>query len=115
MSNRRRTPQQRRDNVQRAAGQGNGFTFHHKGRQFSLPPASESVSGIPAGVLIDAVMGGDTMAELKLGLATLEASGATSASVTALREKPFSEFAEILGKWMKGNGVNPGKSEPSSN
>lgn len=112
MSNRnRRSQTQRRESVQRAAGQGTGFVFHHKGKQYTLPSAKESVTRIPAGVLIDAVMDGDEMAELRLGLATLEASGASKAVIDALREKPFAEFGQILSRWMQSNGAPMGKSE----
>lgn len=99
----------RRANVERVA---NGdFTFHHKGRQFSLPPASECAQDVPAGVMMDAVMSGTEQDGIRLGLAAVNSPKISKAARDALRDKTTREFTEILSRWMNAGGVNPGKSE----
>lgn len=99
----------RRANVQRVAG--TEFTFHHKGRQFSLPAASECAKDVPAGVMMDAVESGRDEDGLRLGLATLKSPKVSKAARDALRDKTAGEFSEILSRWMNASGVNRGKSE----
>lgn len=110
---RNRNNQNRRANVERVA---NGeFTFHHKGRQFTLPPASSCAQDVPAGLMMDAVMNGSEEDGIRLGLASINSPKISKAARDALREKTTGEFTEILSRWMNAGGVNPGKSESSSN
>jgi hypothetical protein len=98
----------RKANVQRVA---NGdFTFHHKGKQYSLPSAAECAKDVPAGVMIDAVESGTEEDGLRLGLATLKSPRVSKAARDALREKTTAEFSDILSRWLNSGGVNPGKS-----
>lgn len=93
---------------------GNTYRFAHDGTLYELPPAADAATKIPAGVLIDLVEGSDELAEARLGVAMLKAAGVSEEAMAALRAKPVSEFAEILGEWMQATGVNPGESARSS-
>jgi|GEM_PF-3611396 len=90
------------------------FTFEHNGRVHVLPPASDGAAKIPAGTVLDAVESGDEMSQLRLGWSMLKACGATPEAIEALRAMPMTRFGEVIGKWMKHGGVNPGESRRSS-
>ena len=102
---------------QRPTQQGNSlreFRFEHDGRTHVLPPASDGAANIPAGTVLDAVESGDEMSQLRLGWAMLKACGPSPEAIEALRAMPMTRFGEVIGKWMKHGGVNPGESRRSS-
>lgn len=90
------------------------FTFEHDGRVHMLPPASDGAAKIPAGTVLDAVESGDEMSQLRLGWSMLKACEPSPEAIEALRAMPMNRFGEVIGKWMKHGGVNPGESPRSS-
>lgn len=105
------------DVVRHAAGADTDapFTFRHEGRTYRLPSASDATDKMPAGHLIDALMSDDTeLAEMRLGIATLQAADVDPEAMAALRAMTLTEFTEVVGRWLRRGGVNAPESERSS-
>lgn len=108
---------QRAQQARQAAGAHGGFTFHHRGRQHHLPPASEALAKVKADVLIDGALAGDySGTQMNLGMAMIAAvaDDLDPAALAALRDKGLMEFGETIGRWMNESGAEPGKSADSS-
>lgn len=97
------------NNVKTASNVPNIFTFHHKGKNYTIPPLDNGAFNVKAGDVIDAIMDGGETADMRLSFGMLQQSGIDKASMDALRDKSFKEFLEITGKWMNANGANLGK------
>lgn len=82
-----------------------GYSFTVKGRRYTLPPMTEEQAmEVPGEVTVGAVMNpDDDIAQLRLGFANLEASGATDAAKKALRSLKTGEMLEHLGAWLGGS------------
>lgn len=93
-----------------------GFHFQWQGKGYTLPPASECHAKLSAGDLIDAVMDGSEMAQVRFGLSLLTAADIDKDTMAALRAMPITRFSQLLGTWLKrtGGGVGQGESERSS-
>lgn len=81
------------------------FTFTGAdGKQYKLPPSEEGAQKIPGRYMRDVSMAkGETeraQANLALGFATLEASGADEATLNALYDLPMNTTLEVVGEWM---------------
>ena len=77
------------------------FTFTVKGKSFTLPSAEDSAGKVDGGISMDAILDpDDDMAQLRLGLAMLKASGADADAMTALRSLPTEEMLQTVGGWM---------------
>ncbi|MPZ66166.1 MAG: hypothetical protein GEU83_11845 [Pseudonocardiaceae bacterium] len=101
--------------VRRAAGADKPFTFHYNGSTYRLPSASDAAEKMPAAHLIDALMGEDpSLAEMRLGIATLQSADVDPEAMAALRAMPMPEFTEIVGRWLRRAGVQAPESERSS-
>lgn len=112
--NRPRTSTEVTNSVKAAVpGAAGNYSFVYEGKAYAIPPASSAAPNVPAGVLIDAVKGGDA-AELNLGIAMLEASGVSQTTMDVLRSMPMVKFTEHLSAWMTNTGVAPGESVSSS-
>lgn len=81
---------------------GDKFTFTVAGKSYVLPrPDEKSVSEIPGGLTMDAVMYPDDQAvQLRLGFATLEAAKPSDAAMAAFRSLGTNDMLEVLGNWM---------------
>lgn len=86
------------------------FKFTVDGKSYSLPAVDEEVAQkIPGGITMDAIMKpDDAFAQMRLGFATLEATGPTPAAMEALRSLPTERMLEVFGRWM---GESSGSSE----
>lgn len=82
-------------------------------KKFTLPLASEGASEVPGKFTRDAVMGEDDAAEIRLGFALLEASGANQDAIDALYSLPSERMLKTLGEWMK-HGDGEGATVPQS-
>ena len=101
--------------VRRAAGSDKPFTFHHDGKTYRLPSAADAAEQMPAGHLIDALMGEDpSLAEMRLGIATLQAADVAPDAMAALRSMTLPEFTDVVGRWLRRGGVQAPESERSS-
>lgn len=109
----RHRPQQ--GQAARDLASGSDYVFHHKGKRYTLPPASGAPKAMTAGVFIDAVMDTTGEGETRLGIAMLQAVNPAPEAWEALRSMTIEQFGQIVGDWMKRTGVNPGESERSSN
>lgn len=79
-----------------------GHKFTVQGKTYTLPAISEeSASAIPGEITYAAIMRPeDEMAQMRLGLATLEAAKPSEAALTALKSLPTGEMLEVIGAWM---------------
>lgn len=117
-NNRNRTRSSGRRPVAVPAGVDGEFTFIHKGRSYTLPPASTVVKKVKASVLIDAAISGDKRsAEMDMGLALIAAAAddITPQTLEALRDMDIMTFGCTIGAWMQQTGADTGKSVSSSN
>lgn len=112
MSNRKR--RSHASNVHSAVDSDRPFTFQHKGHTYRIPPAAQAQGKIKAGQLIDSVMGDSELAELRFGLSILNAVSIDREAMDALRDKPLPEFTDIISRWMRATGADPGESQRSS-
>lgn len=94
------------------ASKGTKFTVTVDGKPktFTLPPINEETAGkIPGEIVYNAVMNpSDDMAQMRLTMANLEASGVTPQVKDALLSLPFADVMRVLGEWM---GESAGSSE----
>lgn len=80
---------------------GDPFTFTVKGKKYTLPSAEDAAPKVDGGYSMDAILyPDDEMAQLRLGLAMLAASGATDAAMQALRSLPSQDMLTTVGEWM---------------
>lgn len=81
------------------------FTFEVDGKKHTLPDVSEeAAASIPGGITYDAVMSpDDSMAQLRLGFATLEATSPKPESLAALKSLPTPKMLEVIGEWLGGS------------
>lgn len=87
------------------------FKFKHKGKTYTLPSANGGALDVPGGVVQDAIMHPENRAlQTRLSLFMLDASTASEAAKTALREMPAGEMLEVIEDWM---GESGGSSAPS--
>ena len=85
-----------------------------EGVEHKLPPASEGAETVPGQLTRDAIMSpDDEMAQLRLGFALLDASGADPAAIAAVYAKNTTAMIELLGKWME-YGDSDGATVPQS-
>lgn len=93
------------------------FQFEHDGTIYELPVADGEAAGQLAGQMVrDAVMNpDDEAAQLRLAIATVEASVNNPTTLKALYSKPWGEVGAILSRWMQASGADAGKSAASSN
>lgn len=91
------------------------FSFtNENGKRFTLPLASAGAEKIPGRVTRDAVMNpDDEAAQLRLGFAMLEESGASQEAVDAVYEKSTPAMLDLLGAWMQ-HGDGEGATVPQS-
>lgn len=91
------------------------YVFHHKGKRYTIPPASRALKEMPAGEFVDAVMDTTGAGETRLGISMLLAVEPDPEAMKALRSMTIEQFGQVVGDWMKRTGANPGESERSSN
>src|SRR5690606_22969193 len=87
----RRSPRMSRNRKRRPAVPATvpqGFHFQWQGKGYTLPPASECHAKLSAGDLIDAVMDGSEMAQVRFGLSLLTAADIDKDTMAALRAMP---------------------------
>lgn len=109
--NRRRRP----TDARAVTGEAGAFTFTHRGRRYTLPPASKAPARMEAGVLIDSIKDTTGAGDARLGIAMLEAVEPDPAAMTALRQMTVEQFNRTVGRWMAASGADLGKSAGSSN
>jgi hypothetical protein len=95
------------------------YRFTVQGKSFTLPSPESAAPKVGGGVTMDAILApDDEMAQLRLGLAMLNASGADPEALAALRSMPAEEMLTTVGEWMehkpKGQ-ASVGESSGSSN
>lgn len=95
------------------------FTFTHKGKKHELPPVADAAPKVSGGITMDAIMQpDDEMAQLRLGLAMLQASDVPDETMSALRSMSTPDMLETLGAWMQhksSDEASLGESSSSSN
>lgn len=115
MSNNRNRPRPQHNHVARDLVAGGDYVFHHKGKRYTIPPASQALKAMTAGVFIDAVMDTTGESETRLGITMLHEVNPAPEAMAALRSMTIEQFGQTIGDWMKRTGANPGESERSSN
>lgn len=91
------------------------YVFNHKGKVYRLPPASKGAELVSFGTVMDVVEDGGDLAQMRLGIATLRASGVDRATLDAIRDKGMTEASRLIGDWMRRTGSgSPGESSGSS-
>lgn len=103
-----RKPQDRKPKADAA------FKFTHKVgttvKTFTLPSARVGAKKVKGQILRDAAMDGTPMAQMRLGIAMLEACGATQEAIDALYDKDAGDMSTLLEAWMNradGEGTVP--------
>lgn len=80
-------------------------------KTFTLPSARDATRKVKGRLMRDAAMNRDDgMAQMRLGIATLEASGAPPEAIDALYELDSDAMTDILGAWLNhddGDGTVP--------
>ena len=77
------------------------YRFTVKGKSYTLPSAEAAAPKVDGGVSMDAILNpDDDMAQLRLGLAMLNASGVEPEALAALRSLPTDEMLTAVGEWM---------------
>lgn len=82
-----------------------GHKFTVKGKTYTLPAIKESSADqIPGEITYAAIMDpDDTMAQMRLAFATLEAAKPSEAAMKALKSLTTTEMLEVVGEWMGGS------------
>lgn len=114
-----RKPQDHKPKAAKALATENGlvpFTFEHDGKTWTLPTPDPDAAKLIGGQLVrDALMSPDDEgAQLRLGIASIEAAVNDPDTLKALYAKPWGELVDIIKDWLSAAGADPGKSEPSS-
>lgn len=77
------------------------FTFTAGGKSYTLPNAGEHAEQVPGGITMDAIAHpDDTMMQMRLGFAMLDAAKPTPKALEALRSLPTKAMLEVFGRWM---------------
>lgn len=94
------------------------FRFTHKGRTYTLPPASEAMKSVKADTLIDAALNNWDNEEVqsKFSMSTLAVvlPMLSADTVDALRDMSMVDFGALLSRWLRKTGADLGKSDTSS-
>lgn len=94
-------PKKPQDRKPKATKEPQGFTFEHDGKTYTLPDASAYAIAVPGWVSADAILEPDNeIAQLRLGLAMLNAIDGHDDAKAALRAMTSGEMFGILGDWM---------------